>query len=86
LPLKRFLIEHLQQVRHVIVLPHRIRLSSRKLQKNISGEQWLLKGDRFAAIFVRGFIARQRRGNALPRAIFDQLLLSSRFRVGHEPL
>jgi hypothetical protein len=84
--LKRFLVEHLQQVRDVIILAHTISLAGCNLQEDIAGKQRLPKHDRLAAIFVCRIVTRQRRGNILPHAIFDQLLLSSRFRVGHEPL
>ena len=85
LPLKSLLIEHIEQVRHMIVLAQIIFLSGLQLNKDIARKERLLEHDRLASILVRRTAAGQCRGDVLALAMLNNFLLSSRLGMGHEP-
>jgi len=82
---KRFLIEDVEKIRHVIVLAHGILLMVFELEKHVAREQRFLENHRLAAILVRGLAAGKRGREMLPATILDQLFLPSRFRMRDEP-
>jgi hypothetical protein len=80
-----FLIEHLQQVGDMIVLPHRVLARGFESQKYVAREKRLPKYYSLASIFVSGVVTGQGARDALAGAVFHQLLFSSGLRVCDEP-
>ena len=85
LPLEGFLIEDVEEIRHVVVLPNGIFLRRFEPQENVAGKKRLAEHDRLTAIFVRRIIARQRGRDLLAIAILNEFLFPPRLCVCHEP-
>ena len=83
---KRRLVVNLQKIRHMIALANHARLFRRDPQKDVARKQRLLELNGLPSIFVNGPDAGKRGGDLVPPALFHNLLLASRPRMGHEPL
>jgi hypothetical protein len=85
LPGKGGLIEDFQQVGDMIILADDGDFRRAELEKDVAGKERFLELDGFAAVFVRGQIARKGGGDALSLAEIHEFFLPTRLGMGHEP-
>jgi hypothetical protein len=80
-----FLIEDFKEVCDVVALVHEVFAGGFEAKENVAGKKRFGEDNGFAAIFVGGFVAGESGGDLLAIAIFDQLFLTARFCMRHEP-
>ena len=85
LSLQRRLIEHFEEIGHMVALQDRILSTGLHLQEDVTGKEGLAKHHGFSPVFMGQIVAGQRGGNPLPRAVFHQLLLPARSGMRDEP-